>query len=179
MKNQDKTKEQLINELVELRQRVTELEAADTELKLAQEELSVAYDTLASSVNGVIIADLEGKIIYANPAFLRMFGYEDRDQVIGKRAAELFPSERVQKFSDVQAIIDKVKGETEEFLARRRDSTIFHVEVSSSIVTNREGNDVGRMASFVDITKRKRAEKRIEHLSAVLRAIRSVNQLII
>jgi len=38
---------------------------------------------------------------------------------------------------------------------------------------------VGRMASFVDITKRKRAEERIGHLSAVLRAIRSVNQLII
>jgi len=98
MKDQDKTTEQLINELIELRQQVAELEAADTERKLAQEELSVAYDTLASSVNGVIIADLEGKIIYANPAFLRMFGYEDRDQVIGKRAAELFPSERVQKF---------------------------------------------------------------------------------
>jgi len=77
MKDQDKTTEQLINELIELRQQVAELEAADTERKLAQEELSVAYDTLASSVNGVIIADLEGKIIYANPAFLRMFGYED------------------------------------------------------------------------------------------------------
>ena len=39
MKDQDKTKEQLINELVELRQRVTKLEAADTERKRAEEAL--------------------------------------------------------------------------------------------------------------------------------------------
>ena len=132
-----------------------------TERKRAEEELSVAYDALASSVNGVIIADLEGKIRYANPVLLRMFEYEDRDQVIGKRAAELFPSERVQKFSDVQTIIDRVRGETEEFLAQRRDGTVFHVEVSSSVVTDKEGNDVGRMAAFVDITERKRAEEEL------------------
>ena len=129
-----------------------------TEPKRAKEELSVAYDALDSSVAGVIMADLEGKIRYANPAFLRMFEYEDRDQVIGKRAAELFPAARVQKFSDVQAIIDRVEGETEEFLTQRKDGTLFHVEVSSSVVTDNEGNDVGRMASFVEISERKRAE---------------------
>ena len=179
MKNQDKTKEQLINELVELRRRIAELEASETKLRQAEDELSVAYDALYSTVGGVIITDLEGKIRYVNPAFLRMFEYEDRDEVVGKCAAELFPSERVQKFSDVQAVIDQVKGETEEFLACRKDGTIFPVEVSSSMVTDKEGNSVGRMASFVDITKRKRAEEGVEHLGAVLRAIRSVNQLII
>ena len=34
------------------------------------------------------------------------------------------------------------------------------------------------MASFVDITERRKAEKKIAHLNAVLRAIRNVNQLI-
>jgi len=39
MKDEHKTKEQLVNELVEMRQRVAELEAADTEHKRAEEEI--------------------------------------------------------------------------------------------------------------------------------------------
>jgi len=39
MKDGDKTKEQLINELVEMRQWVAELEAADIERKRAEEVL--------------------------------------------------------------------------------------------------------------------------------------------
>jgi hypothetical protein len=38
MKDEDKTKEQLINELVELRGRMAELEASETERKRAEEE---------------------------------------------------------------------------------------------------------------------------------------------
>ncbi|MBU0512510.1 MAG: PAS domain S-box protein, partial [Chloroflexi bacterium] len=145
-----------------------------TERKRAEEELSVAYDALASSVNGVIIADLEGKIRYANPSFLSMFEYEDEGQVSGKRAAGLFPSEKVQRFSDVAAMIDKVKGETEEFLARRKDGTVFHVEVSSSMVTDQEGNDVGRMASFVDITERVQAQESLHRRNRELALLNRV-----
>jgi len=170
MEDEQKTKTQLINELAGLRQRIAELESSETERKRAEEELSVAYDALDSSVNAVIIGDLKGKIRYANPAFLKMFEYEDRGQVIGRRAAELFPSETVQSFSDVTAIIDKAKGETEEFLALRKDGTVFNVEISSSVVTDNEGNDVGRMAAFVDITERKQMEERLvrtERLAAI------------
>ena len=39
MKDERKTKAQLVDELVEMRQRVAELEAADTERKRAEEEL--------------------------------------------------------------------------------------------------------------------------------------------
>ena len=36
MRDEDKTKEQLVNELAELRQRITELEALETERKRAE-----------------------------------------------------------------------------------------------------------------------------------------------
>ena len=39
MKDKDKTKEQLINELVEMRQRIAELEALEIKRKRAEEEL--------------------------------------------------------------------------------------------------------------------------------------------
>jgi PAS domain S-box-containing protein len=156
--------------LAHLRQRIAELEAADADRERAQDELSVAYDALNSSVSGVIIADLEGRVRYANPAFVRMFEYREAAQVLGRRAAELFPSQRVQKLSDVTAIIDRARGETEGFLARRQDGTVFPVEVSSSVVTDKEGNDVGRIASFADITQRKQMEAELTERAAQLEA---------
>jgi len=132
-----------------------------TERKKLERELSVAYDAIDSSVNGVIITNLKGEITYANPVFVRMFEYESKEGLLGKPARELIPREVVQRFSDVQTIIDKVKGETEEFIAQRKDGTEFPVEVSTSVVTDQEGNDIGRMASFIDITERKKAEKEL------------------
>ncbi len=45
MKDKDKTKEQLIKELVDLRQRITELEAAETERKQVAEHIARASAT--------------------------------------------------------------------------------------------------------------------------------------
>jgi PAS domain S-box-containing protein len=127
-----------------------------------REELSVVYDALNSSVNGVIITNLDGRITFVNPAFLRTFEYVEKTEVLGKNAAELFVESGVRKFSDIKAIIDKTKGEIEEFRVQRSDGTVFPVEVSSSNVTDHKGNVVGRMASFVDVSERKRAVEELE-----------------
>ena len=125
----------------------------------AEKTLSVVYDALDSSVSGVIITDKKGKIRYANPSFLSMFEYKAKREVISKCATELFVDQEIRRFADVKAIIDKTKGETEEFLALRKDGKTFHVEVSSSSVSDKAGNIVGRMASFADISDRKRTEE--------------------
>jgi len=143
----------------ELEKRVKELEEEPAERKRAQEELSVVYDALNSSVNGVIITNLEARITYVNPAFLRIFGYTEKTEVLDKNAADLFTGEEVKRFADVKAIIDETTGETEEFITQHKNATTFPVEVSSSNVTGDEGNIVGRMASFIDITRRKQAEQ--------------------
>jgi PAS domain S-box-containing protein len=161
MKEQKKAKRELLQQIPTLRQRVNELKNSLPANKGLEEELSIVYDALNSSLNGIIITGLEGEISYANPAFLRMFEYSGKAEVIGRNAAQLFPSEKVRKFSEVEAIIDGTKGETGEFLACRNDGTLFNVEVSSSVITNQEGNDVGQLAFFADITERKQAEEKL------------------
>ena len=143
----------------ELEERVEALEKEVAESRRTKQELSVVYDALNSSMSGVIITNLEGRITYVNAAFLRMFEYEDKAAVLGENAAALFATATVKKFSDVKTIIDEKKGETEEFAAQRKDGTIFPVEVSSSNVSDDKGNIVGRIASFIDIAGRKRTEE--------------------
>jgi len=128
-------------------------------IKRTRELLNVVYDALNSSAGGVIVTDRKGRIIYVNPAFLKIFGYEDKSEVLDKNATDLFTNEEIKRISDVEDIIEESKGETKEFFARHRDGTVFPVEVSASNVTDHTGNVIGRIASFIDITDRKQLEK--------------------
>lgn len=133
-----------------------------------EKELSIVHDALASSINGVIITDMEGSIEYVNPAFVRMFNYNNKDDIIGRYAADIFAEQRISKFSDIEYIIDKGEGNIQEFSVYRNDGSIFPVEVSTSIVTDMNGTVTGKMASFIDITERKSIEEENKKLSSEL-----------
>ncbi len=145
-----------------------EVKKLEEDKNFIEKELSIVYDALASTINGVIITDLEGKINYVNPAFLKMFEYNNKYDVINKYADELFVAKEVKSLSDVEALIERFPGETEEFLAHGKDGTKFWVEVSSSTVTDKEDRVVGRMASFVNITNKKYIEEENKRLSSEL-----------
>ena len=80
------------------------------ELRQTEAQASIAYDSLNSSVNGVVITDVERKIRYVNPAFLRMFEYEDEKEVIAKSPAELFASEQIRSLADIDLVIEVHPG---------------------------------------------------------------------
>ena len=107
MTDQDKTKEQLIGENVELRQRVAALEGVDLDQKRTEDalrrahneleqrirertaELSAANEELAmfrkfaeTSGQGFSMAGLDGHITYLNPALCRMLGVEKPEEIL-------------------------------------------------------------------------------------------------
>jgi PAS domain S-box-containing protein len=177
-----KTKGQLIDELSQLRHRIGELEASGAEFSALREALSIVYDAIDSTVNGVLIANLEGRITYVNPSFLRMFEYTEKKEILGSDVADCFASKEVESLADVKSIIDLTKGETGEFIVVRSDGTRFYVEVSSSTVTNDKGEIVGGMASFEDVTRRKQTEMEredlIHQLQAALAKIKTLRGLV-
>ncbi len=90
MRNKDKTKEQLNNELVAMRQRVAELEAVETEHKRTEEkirrcnrELTLLNQAIEQTTESVIITDSESVILYVNPAFEQLTGYS-RTELLGQ-----------------------------------------------------------------------------------------------
>jgi PAS domain S-box-containing protein len=129
--------------------------------KSIDDALNIVVDAVNSSVGGIIITDMEGNIRFANPAFYKMFDYE-LAEVVGKNAAELFSDRKIKKIVDVLSIIDTSKNSTEEFMVERKDGVSFFVEVSASSVTSVSDERIGRMAFFVDITKRKMLEADLE-----------------
>ena len=131
--------------------------------QIAGDTLSMLLDAVNSSAAGLIITDMDGTIRFANPAFCRMFDYA-LSETTGKNAAELFFARKIRKFSDVIAMLDLSSNDTEEFVVETKDGRRFAVEVAASNVTSASGEIVGRMASFINISRRKEIEADKERL---------------
>ena len=101
MKDEDKTKEQVMNELAEMRQRVAELEVVDTERKRVEQELQESERQLESREvfitrildsipTSLVVIDRSLRVVSANRNFLEKARREART-TLGRRIEEVFP----------------------------------------------------------------------------------------
>jgi two-component system sensor histidine kinase DctS len=126
---------------------------------------------------GMRAVDLEGRIVYVNPAFCRMVGYSEAELIGHASPQPYWPPE------DVDAIEAKMRvaregeappGGTEyEFV--RRGGTRFDALLVEAPLVDAAGRHRGWMGSLLDITERKRARDRAreqeEKLAATARLV--------
>ncbi len=133
-----------------------------TERRLVEEELRKKDLAIASSINAIAMADLEGILSYVNSSFLTMWGCDSAAEVLGRPALD-FWRDAGQARSVARALLKKGSWRG-ELVAVRKDGSTFEVEDSASLVTDSTGAPVAMMGSFVDISKRKQAERRLQRL---------------
>jgi PAS domain S-box-containing protein len=108
----------------------------------------------ASSV--IATADLEGNMTYANPAFLKTWGFDDTEEFLGRPFSEFWVVE-----DRLDEIMEALRGKGTwfgEIQARRKDGTLFDVQISSAMVFDRKDNPIALTFTSTDITERKQAE---------------------
>jgi PAS domain S-box-containing protein len=132
-----------------------------TDRKLAEQELIIKDSAIASSINGIGIADLDGNVTYANRAFIRMFGYEDESMVLHKPIESFAHGDQgaLEVIREVKHALSKEGVWIGETRPKRRDGTIFDAQMTANVVTDRFGRPICLMTSFLDITERKRIER--------------------
>jgi len=130
-----------------------------TERKRTGEQLRLVESAVKASISAVSIADLNGKLIYVNPALVDMFGYDNPEAMLGKNVISL-----AKEKEKVQSIIETMVAggpNVVELIGIRKDGTEIIVEIRVSIVTDARGQPISMIASLVDITERKRAEENL------------------
>jgi PAS domain S-box-containing protein len=146
-----------------------------TKRRLAEKALQLRNVAIESSINGVAFVDLEGNLFYANDSFLKMWGYNDEKQVLGKPAMGFWAD--VSKAAEIRKVVKNKGGWTGELVAKRKDGSTFDVELSASLVKDENDNPVCSMASFVDITERKNTEQSLRESEERLRVALSAAQM--
>jgi PAS domain S-box-containing protein len=142
MKDQDKTKEQLLDELVKLRQRVAELETADAEWVREEEALKESEGRYSSLFDrlpvGLYRTTREGQILDVNPTLVEMLGYPDRETMLTVNTADGYvnPEERARW----QALMER-EGVVRDFEAqwRRYDGTIIWMKDTARVTRDADG----------------------------------------
>ncbi|MCE9602313.1 MAG: PAS domain S-box protein [Gemmatimonadetes bacterium] len=135
-----------------LRGSITDISAR----RAAQAELLRLNAAIASSMNGIAIIDLQLRVTYVNRSCLDLWGYRDASEVLGRHAADFFAS--AERAEEMLRNIEARGSDTGEMLAVRTDGATRTFQYNANAFAGADGTRIGMLASFIDVTERKRAE---------------------
>ena len=165
MKDKQKTQQQLIDELVEMRQRVAEFEVSETKRKRVEHELRESekkYRELADLLPQTVFElDEAGNFTFVNLTGIEIFGHTLKESDAGWSALQMFaPEDRETIEENLLRVLSGEKLSGAEYTALKKDGSRFPVLVYAGPVI-KENKGVGLRGIIVDITELKRLERKV------------------
>lgn len=122
--------------------------------------------------------DEKGRIVLINRAGARLFGYANPGEMTGlDLSKDIFISPAgAQDFLDALNTDWSVRDFPVEL--RTREGNPILAETTAGLIRDEKGRVIGIEGFVHDVTARRRAEMRIEHLNGVLRSVRNVGSVI-
>lgn len=171
MKDKEKTREQLINELNESRQRILELEALETQRenndrtraeKTLKEQLHFMQRLIDTIPSPVFYKDVKGLYQGCNTAFEAYLGLTKKE-IIGKSVYDLCPKDLADKYHEMDSALFSEPGvQIYESSSLHADGTKHDVIFNKATYSNTDGTLAGLVGVIIDITDRKRAVEVLE-----------------
>ncbi|MGO9410304.1 MAG: response regulator [Spirochaetia bacterium] len=132
--------------------------ALSTALQSQSHELLIKDHAINTSINGIMLTDLHGKVTYVNPSFLTLWGFASAEEVVGASFEDFWVGEDAKK---LLATLPRSGGWRGELIARRKDQSNLNIELSASVICDELDQAVGIMTSFIDVTERKRLQTQV------------------
>ncbi len=143
-----------------------------TERRRAEEELIRLSNAVRMATDSIVISDLEAKIIEVNEATLKMYGTDDKGDLIGKNSYDLIaPEDREKAIASAKEVLERGYVENREYHIITKDGSTVLVEMSTAIMKDGDGKPIGFVAVSRDITERKRMEQAIQESQEKLRIV--------
>ena len=180
-RDKDKAKEQLNNELTQMRERIKEAKASETERKRAEEALRESEHQFRQFFNRepnyCYMISPDGEVLDVNEAALKMLGYKKK-QLVGKPLQTIYAPESLKK---MKQLFEKWKetGELkdEELIIITRDGNRRTVLLSADSVKNSNGQLLHSVSVQKDITERKRIERDLTERVKELRCLYDISSV--
>ncbi len=124
------------------------------ENRRAADHLRLQDSALQAAANGVIITNVQGDIIWTNPAFCKMTGYEPAE-VLGKNPRLLQSGKQDRAFyENLWATILAGRVWSGEMINRRKDGTFYHEETTITPIRDAAGTITQFIGIKQDVTER-------------------------
>ncbi|NLI69723.1 MAG: PAS domain S-box protein [Firmicutes bacterium] len=140
---------------------ITAYKNAEEALRQSEER----YKEILSSIEELYLeVDLAGNITFCNEAACRMLGYS-REELLGinYRKLHLDPEKVYKAFNLVFRTGKADKGYTMELICK--DGSMIYIELSISLIKDKDGKFIGFRGVGRDATKRKQFEEKLKYIS--------------
>lgn len=135
-----------------------------TERKLEEKKLKQQLMAIEAATDGIAILNYSGVFTYLNGAYVRQFGYQRANELIGKTWEEVHEYKQLETL-----VLPRLQSQRRwqgEVVAKRSDGSTFPAELSVTMIEGSEFICVCR-----DISDRKLVEKALRDSEAELRTI--------
>jgi diguanylate cyclase (GGDEF)-like protein/PAS domain S-box-containing protein len=152
---------------------ISERKKTETALKESEERYRKLVEL---SPDGLCVYQ-DHKVVFANERAASIIGVKSTDMLLGKNTSELLPYE---KHDEIERLINRLlkrKGTTSSFEIdiQNEEKETISIEVSTSYIQY-DGNPA-IMATFRDITERKRMEKKLKEANVLLERLSNLDGL--
>jgi PAS domain S-box-containing protein len=141
-----------------------------TDQRIAEDELKLHSEIMKNMAEGVyLIGADDGKIVYTNPKFEEMFGYEP-DEMVGQFAGIVnapSKSDPVETAKEIMGILNETGSWAGEIENMKKDGTQFWCNANVSVFNHHQYGRV-LVAVHTDITDRKQHEEKLIALTGDL-----------
>jgi PAS domain S-box-containing protein len=161
MKDDYKTKKQLINELTELRSQ---------NAALAKSESAEKYRRLVEDIKDVIYElDSQGVVLYISPAIRDMLGF-DSDEIVGKNFTGLAHKDDLSRLEEWFSELRKGSEYSSEYRVRNKSGNLKWARTNTRPVME-YGQFKGARGILIDVTAQKQAEEALREANETLSTI--------
>jgi|GEM_PF-946905 len=174
--NKNKTKSQLLKEILNLQQRIIELKKAETERKKTEKALRESEEkyrvTFESTGTATTIVEEDTTLSLVNSEFERLSGYSKKE-IEGKKSWTEFvvkeDLERMKEYHRLRRINENLAPRNYEFRFIDRYGNVKNIFLTISMIPGTKKS----IASLLDITEHKRREKELKILFQIASLLNS------
>ena len=136
---------------------VTERKRMMSQLRESEAKLRFMFESIGE---GIVVTDLNGKVIDENQAGLQMFGYNSKEEVIGLDGlAVIAEKNREEAKLALIKTLEQNASNAKEFTLTTKNGEEFEGEISTTVLRDSTGNPSGLISVIRDITIRKKMEQ--------------------
>jgi len=125
---------------------------------------------LNDTLNSVVLTNFNGELIYANTSFLDLINIDNRSKIIGKNINEIFPAQK--NLDSFFESLKNFKSWHGELFFSLNNGKLLVFSTCTSIIKDDLDKTFCYIISFVNITRRKKAEMRLKKIN------RNLNKLL-
>ncbi|HYW06931.1 MAG TPA: PAS domain S-box protein [Longimicrobium sp.] len=144
---------------------ITEKRAAAEALRASEERFRTVVESVGE---GLLITDLEDRVLYANSRVSEITGHAP-EALVGRVAYEVFDSPSAAEMKRRLTARSHGVSERYEVSVRRADGSRVWIEVIGTPFRNPAGEVVGTLGAITDVTERKEAADALRESEAQLR----------